>query len=186
MYRNGESSVMTQRRSVTNPRGHCKLPIVPCAYEVYYHFLVTSSFETTGAPGSIMAACLRTVKQNQASFLKNSSLVYVHCVSKDDFPIGLAHFSCVKPICREIHLSFIDKMNERRVALVPVVVDGTRIDEIFEDVKSPALIRILSSCDTEVRKSFLWTVFIYQRLSKVGCASIRVVVVYIVCCPQIL
>ena len=80
----------------------------------------------------------------------------------------------------------IDKMNERRVALVLVVVDGTRIDEIFEDVKSPALIRILSSCDTEVRKSFLWAVFIYQRLSKVGCASIRVVVVYIVCCPQIL
>ena len=90
-----------QRRSVTNPRGHCKLPIVPCAYELYYHFLVTSSFETTGAPGSIMAACLRTVKENQASFLKNSSLVYVHCVSKDDFPIGLAHFSCVKLICRE-------------------------------------------------------------------------------------
>ena len=41
-----------------------------------------------------------------------------------------------------IHLSFIDKMNERRVALVPVVVDETIIDEIFEDVKSPALIRI--------------------------------------------
>ena len=119
-----------------------------------------------------MAACLRIVEQNQASFLKNSSLVYVHCVSKDDFPIGLAHFSCVKLICREIHLSFIDKMTERRVALVPVVVGETKIDEIFEDVKSPALIRILSSCDTEVRKSFFWTVFIYQRLSKVGCASI--------------
>ena len=53
-----------------------------------------------------MAACLRTVEQNQASFLKNSSLVYVHCVSKDDFPIGLAHFSCVKLICREKVLVF--------------------------------------------------------------------------------
>ena len=101
-----------------------------------------------------MAARLRTVKQNQASFLKNSTLVYVHCVSKDDFPIGLAHFGCVKLICREIHLSFIDKMNETRVALVPFVVDETKIDEMFENVKSPALIRILSSCDTEVRKSF--------------------------------
>ena len=113
-----------------------------------------TSFKTTGAPGRIIAACLRTIKQNQGSFLKNSSLIYVHCVSKDDFPIGLAHFSCVKLICREIYSSFIDKMNERQVALVAVVVDGTRIDEIFEDVKSPALIRILSSCDTEVRKSF--------------------------------
>ena len=70
-------------------------------------------------------------------------------------------------------------MNERRVELMSVVVDETRIDEIFEDVKSPAVTRIISSCDTEVRKSFLWTVFIYQRLSKVGCVSIRVVVVYI-------
>ena len=71
----------------------------------------------------------------------------------------------MKLICHEIHLSFIDKMNERHVELMPVAVDETRVDEIFEEVKSLALIRILSSCDTEVRKSFLWTVFIYQRLS---------------------
>ena len=101
-----------------------------------------------------MAACLRTIKQNQASFLKNSSLVYIHCVSKDDFLITLAHLSCVKLICREIHLSFIEKMNERRVALVPVVVDGRNIDDIFKDLKSPALIRILSSCDTKVSLTF--------------------------------
>jgi len=110
-----------------------------------------------------MAVCLRTVKQNQASFLKNSSLLYVHCVSKDDFPIGLAHFSCVKLICREIHLSFIDKMNERRVALVPVVVDDTKIDEIFGEVKSPALIHILSSCDTEVRICFFCGLYLFTK-----------------------
>ncbi|KAJ7385096.1 hypothetical protein OS493_017461 [Desmophyllum pertusum] len=42
-------------------------------------------------------------------------------------------------------------MNERRIALVPVVVGRieSKIDDIFKDIKSPALIRILSSCDTE-------------------------------------
>ena len=104
-----------------------------------------------------MAACLQTVEQNQASFLKNSSLVHVHCVSKGDFPIDLAHFSCMKLICPKIHLSFIDKMTERRVA---VVVNETKFDEIFDYVKSAALLHILSLCDTVVRKSVLWTVFI--------------------------
>ncbi|KAJ7386745.1 hypothetical protein OS493_006759 [Desmophyllum pertusum] len=55
----------------------------------------------------------------------------------------------MKLICREIHLSFVDKMNERHIALVPVVVDESKIDDIFKDIKSPTLIRILSSCDTE-------------------------------------
>ena len=63
-------------------------------------------------------------------------------------------------------------MNERRVALVPVVVDHSNIDKIFEDVKSPAPIRILSSCDIEVRMFFFSrTVFIYQRPNKVGCVN---------------
>ena len=122
-----------------------------------------------------MAACLRTVKQNQASFLKNSSLVYVHCVSKDDFPVTLSHLSCVKLICREIHLSFVDKMNERRIALVPVVVDESKIDDIFKDIKSPALIRILSSCDTEVRLIFLFSIYSSKQI-KIGSTSLQVVV----------
>lgn len=51
---------------------------------------------------------------------------------------NLALFSCVRLICRETYLSFIDKMNERRVALVLVLVDGSKIDDIFKEVKSPS------------------------------------------------
>ena len=150
--------------------------MITCGNQIYYHFLVMSPFEKYQVHGSIMAACLRTVKQNQASFLKNLSLVYIHCMSKDDFQIGLAHFSCVKLICREIHLSFIDKMNERRVALMPVVVDGRKIDDIFKDVKSLALIRILSSCDAEERKELLVCIYLPTTekygvgLDKSGCS----------------
>ena len=40
----------------------------------------------------VMPHGTRIVKQNQPSFLNNSLLVYANCVSKDDFPIDLAHF----------------------------------------------------------------------------------------------
>ena len=83
---------------------------------------VTSSFEKKNREQSTqMAACFRTVKETQASFLKNSSLLYVHCVAKEEIDISLAHLTCVKMICREIHVSFVDKMKERPVALLPLV-----------------------------------------------------------------
>ena len=43
---------------------------------------------------NIMAACFRTLKENQASFFKNSTLLYVHCVAKDDFEISSAASAC--------------------------------------------------------------------------------------------
>ena len=90
------------------------------------------------------------IKENQASYFKNYRLLYIHCVAKDDFEISLAYVACVKMICREIHVSFVDKMNERRVALVPRIVDKRNVDDIFKDATSPVLIRINSSCDTKV------------------------------------
>lgn len=77
-----------------------------------------------------MAACLRTVKHNQASFLKNSAPIYVHCVSEDNFPIDSVSFH----LC-EADLS--QSQPERRVGLVPVVLDESKIDDIFtKDVKA--------------------------------------------------
>ena len=66
---------------------------------------------------NIMAACSRTLKENQASYFKNYRLLYVHCVAKDDFEISLAYLACVKMICREIHVSFVYKMKERGVVV---------------------------------------------------------------------
>ena len=81
----------------------------------------------------------RTLKdQDQASYFKNYRLLYVHCVAKDDFEISLAYLACtVKMICREIHVSFVDKMNERRVALVPRTIDERNVDDIFKDATNP-------------------------------------------------
>lgn len=78
--------------------------------------------------------------------------LFMFSVPRDDFPIGLAHFSCMKLICHKIHPSFINKMNERCVALV-LLVNGSKIDNIFKDAKSLALICILPSCDII---SWLW------------------------------
>ena len=41
-----------------------------------------------------MEACFRTLKENQASFFKNSTLLYVHCVAKDDFEVSSAACAC--------------------------------------------------------------------------------------------
>ena len=39
---------ITQRRFDRNPIVLCILPMIPCANEIYYRFLVTSSFECVG------------------------------------------------------------------------------------------------------------------------------------------
>lgn len=85
---------------------------------------------------NIMVACFRTLKENQASYFKNYRLLYVHCVAKDDFEISLAYLACVKMICREIHVSFVDKMNERRVALVRRIVNECNVDDIFSNLQN--------------------------------------------------
>ena len=53
-----------------------------------------------------MAACFRTLKENQASFIKNAMLLYVHCVATHDFEVSsaayaskiLTFFSALSPI----------------------------------------------------------------------------------------
>ena len=94
----------------------------------------------------------RTLKENQASYFLNYRLLYVHCVAKDHFEVSLAYLACVKMICREIHVSFVDKMNERGVALVPRIFDERNVDDddIFKDATSPVLIRINSSQISEM------------------------------------
>ena len=50
--------------------------------------------------------------------------------------------TCVSLVCREIHISHVERMDERRRALVPVVVVNSPTDELFAGVRSPVLIRI--------------------------------------------
>ena len=119
--------------------------MIPCADEICYRFTRDVIIRMSRRAVNIMAACFRTLKENQASYFKNYRLLYIHCVAKDDFEISLAYPACVKMICREIHVSFVDKMNERGVALVPRTVDERNVDDIFKDAASPVLICINSS-----------------------------------------
>ena len=86
----------------------------------------------------------------KATSLSDISLVYVYCVSEMDFPVSVVGIECVELICRQIHLSFVDKMNERRIALVPCSVSGVSIDSMFKNIRSPALVRVTSSSDLQV------------------------------------
>ena len=70
---------------------------------------------------NIMAACFRTLPRESSTFFQelSASLGSLCRKLKDDFEISLAFLACVKMICGEIHASFVDKMNERRVVLMP-------------------------------------------------------------------
>ena len=79
-------------------------------------------------------ACLHTYLDSVASAFKSTELSYIHCVLKG--------FTCVSLVCREIHTGCVERMDERRTALVPVVVVNSPTDELFAGVRSPVLLRI--------------------------------------------
>ena len=88
-------------------------------------------------------ACFRTSFDSKAAAFEENDLFYVHCISKENFSVTLKGFTCVSLVCSEIHVSFyIEQMDERRRALVPVTVENLAIDELFAGVRSPVLIRI--------------------------------------------
>lgn len=103
-------------------------------------FVVTSSVCIWREGGKM----LRTRFVNSER-LEENDLFYVHCTSKNDFMVCPCGLPCVEMACREIHFSFIDEMAVRRLALIP----ADKADR-FEGAKSPALIRLNSSCSFTV------------------------------------
>ena len=77
-------------------------------------------------------------------------LVYVHCVSKENFSVSLKGFQCAKLTCKVIHVSYLENMSERRVCFLPKMIEENCVLQLFKDVRSPAMIRIKSSCDITV------------------------------------
>ena len=45
-------------------------------------------------------------------FFSTFDLVYVHCVSKENFGVTLKGFTCVSLVCREVHISYVESMDE--------------------------------------------------------------------------
>lgn len=95
-------------------------------------------------------ACFRTSFDSKAAAFEENDLFYVHCVSKENFSVTLKGFTCVSLVYREIHVSVIEQLDERRRALVPVTVKNSAIDELFV-----AGVLIKKSCADPNRFSYI-------------------------------
>ena len=92
----------------------------------------------------------------KCSAFKITRLIYVHCVSKEEFSVCLKGFSCAALCCREIHWSYLQSMQERRVSLVPKYIEEQSVEELFDGLSSPVLTRINCSCDITVSICFMY------------------------------
>ena len=73
---------------------------------------------------------------------KGTDLIYIHCVSNENFAVTVKGFTFVSLVCREVHISYVENICKRR-SLIPAVVANLPVDELFAGVRSPELIRIL-------------------------------------------
>ena len=96
-------------------------------------------------------AALSFVPNRNIGLIDASNLIYVHCVSQDEFEVVPVNMDCVILRCREVHVSFLDKMDTRRVALFLTQCENRRIDDAFEGTRSPALVQVEASCNFTVR-----------------------------------
>ena len=91
-----------------------------------------------------------TIPGESASALQNCRMLYVHCISEETFIARPHDLSCMEPVCREVHVSFLDKMAERRVALLPVSNGRQKVDVFFASESTPALVSLKTTCDFTV------------------------------------
>ena len=93
---------------------------------------------------------LLTARGVKASAFQNVDLLYVHCVSEEQFTVRLKGFTCVTLVCRETHVSYLENMSERRRCLIPDVVESQSVEALLEGIAAPLLVRVNSSCDITV------------------------------------
>ena len=72
-----------------------------------------------------------TIPGESASALQNCCMLYVRCISKENFIPRPHDLSCVELVCQEVHVSFLDKMAERRGALLPASNGCHNMDILF-------------------------------------------------------
>ena len=63
---------------------------------LYIKIVVTSSFCSGARSSTINMASFVTVKVKSANVFRNSRLLYVYCVSKEDFPVCPVGLGCVE------------------------------------------------------------------------------------------
>ena len=125
----------------------------PLRLQVYYRnprWRHHSSWESSEQLSHVMAASFHTCFDSKCSAFKITRLIYVHCVSEEQFSVNLKGVECVILHCREMHWSYLESMSEWRVSLIPTFVDEKTSEELFAGLRSPVLIRINCSCDITV------------------------------------
>ena len=89
-------------------------------------------------------ACLNELPSELRGFaFKGTDLIYIHCVSNENFAVTVKGFTFVSLVCREVHISYVENICKRRRSLFPAVVANLPADELFAGVRGPELIRIL-------------------------------------------
>ena len=95
-------------------------------------------------------ASFTVVRGERATAFQKSPLLYVFCVSKEDFPTHPIGLPYVNLVCRQVHVSFENKMSERRISLIPLKNGRVGMEVAFSNVSSPVLISLRASCDYKV------------------------------------
>ena len=89
--------------------------------------------------------CLNELPSELRGFaFKGTDLIYIHCVSNENFVVTVKGFTFVSLVCREVPISYVENICKRRRSLIPAVVANLRADELFVGVRGPELIRILN------------------------------------------
>jgi hypothetical protein len=75
---------------------------------------------------------------------------FLHYVCKEDIVITPSSVSYFEVTCWGIHISFLEELHIRPVTLCPSIINDIPIGDLLTGIRSPALIRITSSCDLKV------------------------------------
>ena len=89
-------------------------------------------------------ACLDELPSELCGFaFKGTDLIYIHCVSNENFAITVKGFTFVSLVCREVHIGYVENVCKRRRSLFPAVVANLPADKLFAGARGPELIGIL-------------------------------------------
>jgi len=88
------------------------------------------------------------VGTREAQCFQGKKHIFLHCIDEEcTVKVSLESCPCLEANVVLAHISFPEKMTERRICLFPY--DQSILD-ILKDQKSPVLLEILSSCEITV------------------------------------
>ena len=60
-------------------------------------------------------SCLNKLPSELRGFaFKGTDLIYIHCISNENFPVTVKDFTFVPLVCREVHISNVESICKQR------------------------------------------------------------------------